>query len=60
MLAVLWHHRDVLVDAFWTHQTGEPPNVWRYYRIAAAVLVLPVAIWFGVGFWLDPGLRISK
>lgn len=60
MLAVLWHHRDVLVDAFWTHQTDEPPNVRRYYRIAAAVLLLLVAIWIGVDVWPDAGLRISK
>src|SRR5215469_16828349 len=60
MLAVLWHHRDVLVSVFWTHQTGEPVNVRRYYRITAVVVVLLVLTLMGVGFWLDAGSRISK
>lgn len=60
MLAVLWHQRRVLLDAFWTRQTDEAPNVRRAYRMIAAAIVLVVAALIGVAFWLNAGSRISK
>lgn len=51
MLAILWHQRHVLVDAFWKQQTDEPPNVRRIYRITAAAIVLLVATLMGVALW---------
>jgi len=60
MLAVLWRQRDVLVGVFWTHQTAEPDNVRRYYRIAAAMIVLLVITLMGVGMWLSHFSRVSK
>ena len=60
MLAVLWHHRDALVGVFWTHQAGEPANVRRYYRIAAALIILLVITLMGLASWLAAASKTSK
>src|SRR5215469_957512 len=59
MLAVLWHHRDVLLGVFWTHQPGEPASVRRYYRITASLVVLLVVMLLGFASWLA-GSKVSK
>jgi hypothetical protein len=60
MLAVLWHQRNALVGVFWTHQVGEPAHLRRYYRIAAALVVLLVVTLMGLASWFAAGSRISR
>lgn len=60
MLAVLWHHRGVLVDAFWTRQNDEPPDARRRSRIMAAAIVLLAATLIGVAFWTGGIPRVSR
>lgn len=60
MLAVLWYHRRALVGVFWNDQASEPANLRRYYRITAAVVVLLVMTWLGLGLLLAASSGNSK
>ena len=60
MLAVVWPHRHALVGVFWSNQAAEPARLRRYYRIAAALVVLLVITLMGLASWLATGSRISK
>jgi hypothetical protein len=62
MLAILWQHRQALINVFWSDQAGEPANVkaTRYHRIAAALVPLLAFTLMGVASWLTAGARISK
>jgi len=60
MLVILWHQRHALLSVFWTDQAAEPANVRRYYRVAAAVVVLLAFSLMGLGIWLSHSSKISK
>lgn len=60
MLAVLAHNRQALVSVFWTDQAGEPANVRRFYRIAAALVVLLVITLMGFASWLSTASKTAK
>ncbi|HEY2495553.1 MAG TPA: hypothetical protein VGK24_00670 [Candidatus Angelobacter sp.] len=60
MLAVVWQHRQALVEVFWTDQEGEPASVRRYYRTIAALVVLLVITLMGFGLWLSAGSKTGK
>ena len=56
MLAILWHHRRPLIDAFWTDRASEPAGVQRYYRAVAAAVVLLIIALMGVASWFNRGV----
>jgi hypothetical protein len=60
MSAVLWYHRRPLVGIFWIDQASEPASTRRYYRLAAALVVLLAVTLMGLGIWLSHNSRISK